>query len=215
MRIVRLRQQSQLWADILLEDGTHLRCPLSVVAELGLRKGDELSAASLEELRRRSRLWHIRHEALRFLARRAHTREELRRKLARKFPEDGTVIEEVLGQLSQEGYLDDAAFAEAFARARLERRAASSLRLFAELRRRGVAPEIAHRVLRHLLPEDAVLEQARRAAQEKLRRLHSHDPHRRWRALAGYLSRQGFPAAAIRQILQECFPELPGEPDES
>ena len=208
MRIVRLRRQTELWGELFLEDGTRLRCPLPVILESGLTSGQEVSAETLSELHRQSQLWQIRHTALRLLARRAHTREELRRKLVRKFPAASAVIETVLERLAAEGYLDDRTFAEDFVRSWLRRKAASALRLFAELRRRGIAPEIAHSTITRLLPESELLEQARRAAREKLRRLHHRDRQRQWSALAGYLSRQGFPAAIVRRLLPELFPDL-------
>lgn len=211
MRILRLKRQGTLWALLQLEDGTTLRCPLAVAADFRLHKGQELSAEQLQELEEASLRWLIRHRALRLLARRAHSREELRRKLLHRFPTAHSLIDVLLQQLEEEGYLDDRAYAEAFVRQWLERKPAAPARLVAELRHRGIPPESAQEVVARILPQTAVLEQARRAAQRKLRLLRHKPIARQRQALLGYLSRQGFPAAVIRHILHDSFPELPDE----
>ncbi|MCS6965150.1 MAG: recombination regulator RecX [Candidatus Kapabacteria bacterium] len=210
MRVVQIRRHGQLEGTVRLDDGAELLCPLSVLADFGLRKGQELSPNVLAQLCRESLRWRIRHAALRFLARRAHSRRELHHKLLRKFPGESELVEPVLQALTQEGYLDDAAYAEAFIRQRLERSAASPARLIAELRQRGVDGELAVSIVQRYLPDSALIEQARRAAARKLRSLHRKAPEQQWRALAGYLGRQGFPAAVIRRVLQESFPDTTG-----
>ncbi|MCS7177194.1 MAG: recombination regulator RecX [Candidatus Kapabacteria bacterium] len=213
MRVVQIRQSGQLEGVVCLDDGSELVCPLSVLADFGLRKGQELPPNVLTQLCRESLRWRIRHTALRFLARRAHSRRELRSKLLRKFPEDSELVESVLQTLAEEGYLDDAAYAEAFVCQRLERSAASPARLVVELRQRGVDAELAVSTVQRYLPDSALIEQARRAAARKLRSLHRKAPEQRWRALAAYLGRQGFPAAVIRRVLQESFPDTAGVED--
>jgi len=202
-----------LHALLKLEDGTQLRCPLPVLADLRLCKGDELTQTDLEALQQRSLLWTIRHTALRLLARRAYSREELQRALLRRFPAEVAAVAAVVEQLQQEGYLNDAAYAEAFVQQRLARRAFSPAALVAELRRRGIGDELARQAVSRLLPEAATLEQARRAAERKLRHLHGKPRAQQWRSLASYLARHGFPASVIRTVLQECFPEQVEELD--
>ncbi|WP_456413610.1 regulatory protein RecX [Oceanithermus profundus] len=81
--------------------------------------------------------------ALRSLGRRMQSRAELERKLrARTTPE---VARSVVARLLEWGYLDDRAFAEAFVRSRRERW--GTLRLRAELARRGVDERIVREVL--------------------------------------------------------------------
>lgn len=205
MRILRIRRHGRVEAELFLEDGTPLRCPLPVLADFGLRKGDELSPGELATLQRESLRWLIRHTALRLLARRAHSRDELHRKLLRKFPNQLTLIEAVLDQLTQDGYVDDRAYAVAYVRRWVERKSVSPRQLLALLQRRGIEPELATSVVANAMPEEVVLEHARRAVERKLRSLPMADMQQQWRAVAGYLGRRGFPPAIIRRVLQEYF----------
>lgn len=80
--------------------------------------------------------------ALRLLARREHSRQELVLKLRqRRF--DEPLIDPVLDEFEQEGWLDDGRFADVYARQRIDQ-GYGPLRIQAELRQRGVArdPEV-------------------------------------------------------------------------
>lgn len=81
--------------------------------------------------------------ALRSLGRRMQSRAELERKLRARTTSE--VARSVIARLLEWGYLDDRAFAEAFVRSRRERW--GSLRLRAELARRGVDERIVREVL--------------------------------------------------------------------
>jgi len=142
-----------------------------------------------------------------------HSQEELRRKLLHRFPAEAELIDSVLEELAQQGYIDDYAYAEAFVRHQIERKAVSPQQLLVALRRRGVAPETAKAVVAAALPEDAIIEQVRRAAERKLRLLQHKDRFQQWRAVAGYLGRCGFPAGLVQRVLREYFSEIPGDTD--
>ncbi len=213
MRIVRIRREGNS-CSILTDTGELLRCPLPIAADFRLRKGDELSPERLAELEHATQCWHLRTAALRFLARRAHSRAELRRKLLRRAAVPTELVEDVLDALEREGYLDDAAYAREFAQSLIRRKATSALRLELELRRRGIEPALAQSIAAELLPEELVYEQARRAAQRKLRLLAAQPTDKQRRAVAGYLARQGFPAPLIGKLLRELFPHAAPDTDE-
>ena len=83
--------------------------------------------------------------ALRLLGGRAYSIGELREKLQRRaeHPED---VDNVLAQLKQSGYLDDKAFAENYAAARLENEGFGKMRVLRDLRQHRVAPQLAEQV---------------------------------------------------------------------
>ncbi len=207
MRVLRIRRQGSTEGELLLEDGTSLRVPLSVLADFGLRKGDDLSPDTLTALQQESHRWLIRHTALRFLARRAHSRNELHRKLVRKFPAHEDLIDAVLEQLTREGYVDDRAYAEACIQQWIERKAISPRQLLALLQRRGIDTAMALSLIAESMPEEAVTEHARRAVRRKLRFLSPAPPRQQWRTVAAYLGRQGFPPSIISRVLREYFGE--------
>jgi len=83
--------------------------------------------------------------ALRLLARREHSRLELRRKLeARDFGAD--VIDSVLAEVTDQGFLSDERFADVYVRGRCDR-GFGPLRIQSELRERGVSGALADELL--------------------------------------------------------------------
>ena len=86
--------------------------------------------------------------ALRLLVRREHSERELCFKLERR-EFDAAVIDAVLAQLVDEGYVSNARFAEVFVRSRHER-GTGPLRIRAELRDRGVEESLVEDAFREL-----------------------------------------------------------------
>ncbi len=74
--------------------------------------------------------------ALRLLARREHSRQELSLKLRQRKIESG-IIDAVLNEYENEGWLDDQRFAEVFTRQRMDM-GYGPVRIMAELQQRGV-----------------------------------------------------------------------------
>jgi regulatory protein len=135
------------------------------------------------------------------LARRAHTVEELRRKLERKGFEPAEV-EETLDDLLRLRLLDDRAVAARHAEQRAEEGRRGPLRVRAELRARGITAEQADEALAAAFPPEDDDERLRRAAE----RLTGDgpmpaDPAARER-LARRLLRAGFPAGAVRRLIE-------------
>ncbi len=89
-------------------------------------------------------LWEY---AVKALAGRAHSTGELREKLRRRAlsPED---VDATLARLKDYGYLDDRAFAESYAAARLENQRFGKNRVLRDLRERRVGSTLAEGALR-------------------------------------------------------------------
>ncbi len=79
-------------------------------------------------------------KAINSLARREHSIFELRHKLLR-INDDEILVERVIAQLCQQGYLSDVRFCEAYIRHRIER-GVGPVRIQVELNQRGVAQEL-------------------------------------------------------------------------
>jgi regulatory protein len=132
-------------------------------------------------------------KAVQLLAARPHFRWELEAKL-RQRGFSSEEIDEALGRLTDQGYLDDRAAARSF----VEGRAAKGegrARLRAELAKRGAPEEAIEEALSELTDDDD-LPRAREAA-EAWRRKGGTDP----RALARHLDRKGFSRRAIVAVL--------------
>jgi regulatory protein len=115
-------------------------------------------------------------------------------------------VDEVLGRLRTEGYLDDQGYAARFARSRLAHHGLGRRRVQADLAQRGVARATIDAGLDAALAEvseqDSLDAQARRYW-----RSHARDePARRMRKLWAFLCRRGFPPGLVHQRLRALWP---------
>ncbi|HEX6674099.1 MAG TPA: regulatory protein RecX [Actinomycetes bacterium] len=141
--------------------------------------------------------------ALRLLEVRARSRGELEQRLARRgFDEE--VVAAALDRLADAGLVDDAAFAVAYAESRSARGADARV-IASELRDRGVASGLAEQVTDAVVPAEEQAERCRQVAVARLARLQDLAPEVRFRRLAGYLERRGYPAEVIATVLSDLF----------
>ncbi len=141
--------------------------------------------------------YKARSVALRLLARREHSRYELALKLRQRQIEPG-VIESVLDEYEKEGWLDDARFADVYARQRIDV-GYGPVRILSELQQRGVneRPECLSelsdsdwcRLAARLRDRRFGLESVNNNLQEKLRQ-------------ARFLARRGFSSAQVEKALK-------------
>ncbi len=165
---------------------------------------------SIDEL-----LEKCREAALRLLEQRLHSRAELDRKLReRAYPSPIRVA--ILADLERVGLVDDRQFAEAFVRQKLDSsRPLGRQRILLDLRRRGIAAELAENTFADIAAEDgdddSELERARAAAERKWASLvRSGREYQKARAsLYRFLAGRGFSGDIVRRILDE----LPSSPD--
>lgn len=106
-----------------------------------------------------------------------------------------------MAELRRDGLLDDAAFAQAWAQERQERRPKSALAVQRELRALGIAPELARRAVEAL--DDA--DNAYRAGLKFLPRLAQADAATFRRKMWGYLRRRGFSPSLARQTTERLW----------
>ncbi|WP_298181908.1 regulatory protein RecX [Saccharomonospora sp.] len=135
------------------------------------------------------------------LAARPRTKEELRQALRRKgFADD--VSEILLGKLDDAGLVDDAAFAEMWVRSRHTYRGLARRALVAELKRKGVDPEIAVEAADAIDSEDEE-ERARQLVRKKLRTMVDVDEQKATRRLLGMLARKGYPQGLSYRVVRD------------
>jgi regulatory protein len=145
--------------------------------------------------------------AMRILKFRFNSEAELRRKLrAKNFERDA--IDAVIVRLHKEKWLDDERFAGAFVRTRANKRV-GKLRIARELHAAGVDRSSASEAIAaNVDPErerEGLVELGRRRARMLVRRhgeefLSTAEGRNK---LAGYLLKQGYDAALVREVLKE------------
>lgn len=142
--------------------------------------------------------------AVRLLARREHTRLELERKLGRAHGAEAVAA--ALDRLAAERLQSDRRFAAEFIAAKMAGWGRG--RLLAELRRRGVAPEVAAEELAAGLREDEE-ERAAAALRRKYGGRLGADERATGQALR-FLAQRGFDGASAAKALAACRREAAG-----
>lgn len=201
---IRATQSRRGWCEVFLDGAPFCRLPRSAAEEAGLAEGIEVDPERLAAVRDRAHRKAARERALRYLGHRPRSHFELERHL-RERGYARTAVEAALERCAELGYLDDRAFAAAFARDRIRLRPRAVRLMEAELAGRGVAPADARAGIREAMADEGVEEAdlLRRAAQKAWSRLQGRDPETALRRLLGYLDRRGFAAADAWSVARE------------
>lgn len=195
----RKKDRVSVFIDGAFAFGVHV----DLVVEFGLHKGQALTVDAQQRLIDADRRRTARTLALDYLSRRPRTAYEVRQKL-RRSDFDETVIDETVARLHDLGYLDDAAYAQAYVAARFRNKGYGPQRLRADLQRRGVASPLIDAALEAALDPDDLLEAARMHARKRWTRLAGEpDPRKRRKKLNDYLLRRGFSYDVIRCVVEE------------
>jgi regulatory protein len=119
-----------------------------------------------------------------------------------------------VAELESRGYLDDARFARGWVEARAASGRLGPARLRAELRARGVAPEVAEAALREARVDEDAAARALAAARQRLPALLKRDRRRAPARLHDHLVRRGYPAGVARRVVRTLFglEDDPGAP---
>jgi regulatory protein len=139
---------------------------------------------------------------LRLLGYRGRSEAEVRRRLGPRY--DVQTIERVITSLTEQGYLDDAAFAAQWRSSRERRRPRGKSLLRQELRGKGIPDE----TIKEALEDFDGLGNAYRAGQSLASRLAGGDFTKFRQRLWSLLQRRGFEGSVIRETVQTLWQEL-------
>lgn len=185
---------------VYLDDAFAFGIALDVLIEAELKKGDVLSVAVQEQLLAADELIRARVVAVNYIAYQARTEEEVRRRL-RKAEFSEPAVEGALERMKALGYLDDDAFAQAYAKGRFAGRGYGPQRIRADLLKKGVRGEALDRAVAAVASDDDLFEQALRHGRKRWLRLQSEsDPRKREKKLADFLLRRGFSYDTVRAV---------------
>ncbi len=151
--------------------------------------------------------------ALSFLSYRPRSRAEVERHL-RKRGHAGEHVDAAVRRCRQLGYIDDRAFAVAWARQRIRLKPRGRVGLVSELAGLGIGRDLAEAAVEEALCESGVSEAdlLAAAAEKRWRLLVGLETATARRRLTAYLTRRGFPPAAIRAVVAELTEREPEPP---
>ncbi len=148
----------------------------------------------------------VRQSAYRILARRTHSSFELSRKLRRRF--DASLVDQIVEELQQKGYLDDleAALERALHCRRV--RHYGDRRIAADLTARGIDAKIVEVALAQVNQQHSEAECLRELVSNWLKQKGRPETAGQLKKLYDHGMRRGFPAPLLRQVLAPFFAEV-------
>jgi regulatory protein len=196
--------------DVLVAGKSVATLSLDAIEQLQLVVGSSV-AGKEERIAREAAQLKVYDRALNMLAFRARSSAELVRSLVRK-GEPKEHVNAAVRRLQEQGLLDDAAFAQAFTRAKVLGAQQSRRRVQQDLARKGVARDVSDAAIATVFEDEQVdqREIVEIAARKKLRTLKKVDPVVRRRRLYAFLARRGYDSEDIRRAMEAVGEELRG-----
>lgn len=200
-KIVRIYQQEAHSKRYLLEieGGRSVSVHEDVLVTYGLYKGmtvDEEQIAAWCEADERNK---VRQAAYRYLSYRSRTAWELKQHLQRQ-QWHAAMIDQIIAELQEAGYLDDRTFAAEWVRQRGQQKGLGPQRLRQELINKGVAESLIEEAL-HQWNEEEERQRAMEIAKRRYLRIEQEPWPKIERRLGSYLARRGYSMAVIYEVL--------------
>ena len=140
--------------------------------------------------------------ALNLLSARPYSTQALHRKLIQKeYP--AADADDAVRRLVDAGLLDDAKYAEQYARSKILSTGASKRRLQQDLYRKGIKPDMATNAITQVIDDEEIDTAAvvERVARKKLAQLGDLEPLVLRRRLFGFLARRGYDVDEIKRVV--------------
>ncbi|MDX1666605.1 MAG: regulatory protein RecX [Saprospiraceae bacterium] len=180
-----------------VEEGFLAGVSESTLIDLGLAKGVEVTPSLYRKIQRSEGIYAVKSYLIKLLGRRDHARKELYRKaLKKQYPKE--VIQSVLDELEEKGYIDERQFARKYASDKYRLNSWGPAKIKAHLLKKGVSRQAAEEGVESAFSEadldstlmDLVLKKKRRFLREE-------NPLKRKEKIFNYLSRKGFSPGTI------------------
>jgi regulatory protein len=140
--------------------------------------------------------------ALNLLAARPYATRALQRKLVQR-EYSPSEVNDTIERLLENGLLDDARYAEQYARSKILSSGASKRRLQQDLYRKGIKGDVATRAIASVIEQEEVnpAEVIERVARKKLAQLGDLEPMVLRRRLFAFLARRGYDVDQIKLVV--------------
>lgn len=209
MRITRIESQKKnrgrknLYAD----DTFLVGVSAETLLRAGIRRGDEVDAERLENLRQMESMQAARRTALRYIARRPRTEQEIRNRL-QEYEFGNIEVEQTIEQLKSNRLINDEEFARVFIRNALSRRPVGIVRMRQKMLLLGLDKHLVESAIGEMCGEDV---QTRAAQEVAVKFIAKHpadksDSLRLRKSLTDHLMRRGFPWSIVQPLVKEVLP---------
>lgn len=177
----------------------------AILIQFGLKKGMELTAEQTAAIIGQDEIRKGLNMAIHFLSVRMRSEKEVREFLAKK-EVDSEAAEEIIHRLSQMGYLDDAAFAEAYVNTQINASDKGPKAIERELKEKGVSGVLIEQSLAKF-ERGLQLEKALKLAEKYRRKYRKESPFIQKQKIEQTLARKGYEWDIIQEALAHSGPE--------
>lgn len=196
------KYQKKIVGVVELDSGETLKLEPDTIMQFQLQTGTDLDEKKLREVLAADQKRKSLQKALHLISIRPRSAAELKERFKREGYFDET-IDESLDYLLKNGYLNDALFAEKFARSKLQKKDIGESSLRFELHKKGISKSIIESIIKKIYGETPELDIALKAGKKKLRTIRTADDIAKKRKLYQFLAQRGFSADVIRQVIGE------------
>ena len=195
---LQIQQKDKTRINVFLDEQFAFGVGIDIAANL--HKGQQLSAAEIEQLQQTDERGRAYNKALYYLGFRPRSRAEIEKYLTEKeHPAD--VIEHVVQRLIEQKYLDDESFARMWVDQRERFRPTSARALRFELRQKGVDRNVIDEVVEEVDDEAA----AWAALEPKVARWQGLEQVDFIKKATGFLARRGFSYDVTRRVCKRAW----------
>ena len=171
--------------------------------KFNLVKGDTITHALLRRIEREEGRFEIKSYMMKRLGSRDHSRKELFTKAIRKeYPKN--IIENVLDELEEKGYLDEQRFAEKFAVDKNHLNNWGPNKIKAHLYKKGIPDNLAEQSIQKAFADKNIEELLLHLVLKRKRRfLREEDPYKRKKKVVDHLARKGYRSSDIFNCIDD------------
>jgi len=186
---------------IFVDDEFLLGVAEQTLLKFGLTKGTTVTPSLFRKLQRAEGSFAIKSYLMKLLGRRDHARKELFTKAIRK-DYSKEVIETVLDELEQKGYVDDTGFADKFASDKSRLNKWGPKKIKAHLYKKGISKSVAEQSINKAFEAENLEERfLNLVLKHKRRFLREKDHYKRRKKIFDHLARKGYRASSIYKYL--------------
>ena len=173
------------------------------LTDFSLQEGVELTPFLFNEIKRSEEVQAVRESCLRYLGRRDHASFELRKKVSKK-GFDKKIINSVIDELQEKGFINDEQFAEAFALEKAEMNKWGPQKIKSALFKKGIDKRFIEKALKNVrenLQQDQICVDL--VFKRKSHFLREKDTFKRKQKIFRYLAGRGFTSSVIKQSMPQ------------
>ena len=163
----------------------------AALAKLNIGKGTVLTSALYEQIIKEESLWKTREYLIRLLSRRDHASFELKQKASKK-EFDPDVVQQIIEELEQKGYINNKSFALKYVHDKLEFNKWGSNRIRAELVRKQIPKDYIEYAINEHFDNEKISDLLRALTLKKKTQLLRTSPEKRKKKLFDFLLRKGY-----------------------